>query len=218
MSADNSEQAFLSGFFDRPPVEDWQTLCRKLLVISKIDREDTRAGTESEKLAAAWGTLKVLFEYLSKSQVLMSEGALLPMLRVVEAVGETKDGKVAKLFIIPQKKNGARGKSHQEASIQGFSARALNELVLSGETQQIAVRKVINAIRKGKVKGWESIREKNIVSWKDKCNAGDTKAISPRTLGQFNFPIPDPPPPLKNDHTHRANFLLTVLASGSVRD
>ncbi|MDQ6702870.1 MAG: hypothetical protein M3Z96_07085 [Pseudomonadota bacterium] len=101
----------------------------------------------------------------------MKGGDLAPLIRLHAAIIDLANGRQSDLFVPVSKKPGLPGKGVAHAAVQGIAARALAELVDSGEPVKQAAGKVANALRKGR-KDMRNVTWETVKNWRSRLDEG----------------------------------------------
>lgn len=173
----------------RPPAQAWRQLCASLLQIAENEREGLEYEGAPPGFMASEAALHAVLTFLQSSDGLMRAGAVVPVLRLRAAVRDLQEGRQPAL-LKPRSRGGRPGTDHRSATIIGFAARALDELVTSGAAVNDAARTVCECMRKGRAIGWQAIKPATIKNWRNRCREGEGADIAPLAIKHFREPLP----------------------------
>jgi hypothetical protein len=117
-------------------------------------------------------------------------GHLAPLMRLLAAIVDLANGRQSDLFVPVIKKPGNPGKGVAHTALQGLAARALAELVDSGEPVKQASDKVANALRKGR-KDMRNVTGETVKNWRARLDEGPGARGAPDdALQHYIAPLP----------------------------
>jgi hypothetical protein len=199
------------------PTGAWGKLWAVLLDAAYHEKHGLEYPDAPAGFMATEAALQGVIGFLQLFDGLMQESAVIPLMRLAEALRELQEGKKPAL-LSPRLKGGRPGTDRRQASVIGFAARAMTELMESGQTARAASDKVCAAIKTGKVSGWRDIKRRTVQDWRARCMEGEPNpsrpAISPEAWQHYNAPLP---PGMGNTPAERAEKLLFILRTGSAR-
>lgn len=202
-----------------PPVPTgaWGKLWAVLLDAAYHEKHGLEYPDAPAGFMATEAALQGVIGFLQSFDGLMQESAVIPLMRLAEALRELQEGKKPAL-LSPRLKGGRPGTDYRQAAVIGFAARAMTELMQSGQTARAASEKVCAAIRAGQVIGWKDIKRRTVQDWRARCMEGEPNplrpAISREAWRHYSEPLP---PGMGTTPAERAEALLFILSSGSAR-
>jgi hypothetical protein len=188
--------------------EDFADLIAAMRWASDLDRIGAANKDLPDKLTSAEYMLRALLTCLSTIPVLMKDGALAPLMRLHAAIVDLAAGRQSDLFVPVIKKPGNPGKGIAHAAVQGFAARALAELVDSGEQVKQASERVAKALRKGR-KDMRNVTGETVKNWRARLDEGAGARGAPD--GALKHYIGELPPDIGSTSKMRGEYLLKAL-------
>lgn len=160
---------------DLPPpqilAEDFADLIAAMRCAFELDRIGAANKDLPDGLTSIERMIMALLTCFSTIPVLREDGALAPLMRLHAAIVDLAAGRQSELFVPVIKKPGNPGKGVAHAAVQGFAARALTELVDSGEPVEQAADRVARAVREGR-KDMGDVAGKTVKHWRARCKEG----------------------------------------------
>lgn len=199
------------------PAPVWAKLYAGLLDAVHYEKQGLEYPDAPAGFMATEAALQAVIGFLQSFDGLMQESAVIPLLRLSEALHELEDGKKPAL-LAPRPKGGRPGTDRRQAAVIGFAARAMTELMLAGQNARAASDKVCAVIKAGKVAGWQDIKRRTVQDWRARCMEGEPNplrpAISHEAWRHYSEPLP---PDMGDTPAERAEKLLFILRTGSAR-
>jgi hypothetical protein len=191
-----------------PSPDDWADFIAHVRWAAELDRIGAMNKDLPDRLTSIDYMLRAFLTCFLKISVLGKNGNLAPLMRLRAAIVDLANGRQSELFTPVNKKPGHPGKGVALAYVQGFAARALSELVDSGEPVKTAAGRVANALRKGR-KDMRGVDSNTIKNWRARLEEGPNARGAPDdALKQYLAPLP---PGIGTTSKLRGESLLKAL-------
>lgn len=179
---------------DLPPPQDLAENFADLIVAlrwaSELDRKGAANKELPDRLTSTEYMIRSLLTCFLTIPTLLKGGHLAPLLRLQAAIVDLAAGRQSDLFVPVIKKPGNPGKGAAHAALQGFAARALAELVDSGEPVRQASDRIANALRKGR-KNMRDVTGDTVKNWRARLDEGPGARGTPDdALQHYLAPLP----------------------------
>lgn len=199
------------------PAAAWSKLWAGLLDATYREKQGFDYPDAPPGFMASEGALRAVNEFLVSFDGLMKEGALIPLLRLAEALRDLDEGRKPAL-LASRPKGGRPGTDYRRSAVIGYAARCLTELMAAGEGADAAARKVVAAARAGGAVGAEAMTAAKIKNWRARCMEGEPGAnratISHLAWRHYAEPLS---PDLGATPAERGEKLLFMLSTASAR-
>jgi hypothetical protein len=151
--------------------EDFADLIAAMRWASELDRIGAKNKDLPDRLTSTEYMLGALATCFLTIPLLREGGQLAPLMRLQAAIVDLADGRQSDLFVPVIKKAGNPGKGVAYAMLRGLGARALDELVDSGEPVKQASDRVAKAVRKGR-KDMHDVTGETVKNWRERLMEG----------------------------------------------
>jgi len=176
---------------DLPPphelAENFADLIAAMRWASELDRRGAANKELPDRLTSTEYMLRSLLTCFLTIPTLQKH--LGPLMRLKAAIVDLANGRQSELFVPVIKKPGAPRKSAVHAFVQGMAARALAELVDSGELVKQASDRVANAVRNGR-KDMRDVRGETVKNWRARLEEGLGARGAPDDALELQSPAP----------------------------
>jgi hypothetical protein len=197
---------------DLPPPnelrENFADLIAAMRWASELDRIGAANKDLPDKLTSTEYMLRALLTCFLTVPTLLKDGHLAPLMRLKAAIVDLADGRQSDLFKPLIKNVGHPGKGTAHTAIQGLAARALDELVDSGEPVKQASDRVADAVRKGR-RDMRDVTGVTVRNWRARLEEGPgARGVQVAAWQHYRAPLP---PDLGGTSKIRGESLLKAL-------
>jgi len=174
---------------DLPTPQEFADLIAAMRWGAELDRIGAANKELPDRVTSIEYMLRMLTTFFSASRVLEGNG-IAPLIRLHAAIVDLANGRQSELLVPVIKKPGHPGKGVTHALTQALAARALSELVDSGEPLDQAANRVAQALRKGR-KDMHDVTGTKVKNWRARLQEGPgARGVSDDALKHYLAPLP----------------------------
>lgn len=180
-----------------PNLDDWAHMVAMLRLSAHLDRHAAQnPELPGSAVVASECATRAVVTFLQRQPYLDRHGeAVAPLVRLHLALWDVTEGRAPAMFKpVPKAAAGGRGnpgRGGAVAMIQGIAARTLCEFIAAGVKEEVAARRIADALRLASRRGLGPVKDSTIKNWRDRFLLGRGPGAPEMAIQQFRERIPD---------------------------